>query len=85
MRLIGEGQRSPSELEALWRAHAAAVKRGKPSYVDPLDGNFVMTAPTLEARGYCCGAGCRHCPFPPAVQAGAGRPLDAECLGRAPA
>ena len=25
----------------------------------------------LEARGYCCGSGCRHCPYPAAAQAGA--------------
>jgi hypothetical protein len=27
------------------------------------DGNMVLTAHYLLNRGYCCGNGCRHCPF----------------------
>jgi len=26
-------------------------------------GCIVLTAAYHEARGYCCGHGCRHCPF----------------------
>lgn len=26
-------------------------------------GRFVMTAHYLLKRGYCCGNGCKHCPF----------------------
>ncbi|PYT00126.1 MAG: TlyA family rRNA (cytidine-2'-O)-methyltransferase [Acidobacteria bacterium] len=29
-------------------------------------GLMVMTAKYLLDRGYCCGNGCRHCPYPPA-------------------
>ena len=28
------------------------------------DGLMVLTARFLEKRGYCCGNGCRHCPYP---------------------
>lgn len=31
-------------------------------YLDPL-GNMVMTEKFHRARGYCCGNGCRHCPW----------------------
>jgi len=27
------------------------------------DGRFVFTARYHLRRGYCCGSGCRHCPF----------------------
>lgn len=27
------------------------------------DGRFVFTAAYHLRRGYCCGSGCRHCPF----------------------
>ncbi len=27
------------------------------------NGYWVMTAQFLRQRGYCCGSGCRHCPY----------------------
>lgn len=27
------------------------------------DGNIVFTAAYHLKRGYCCGSGCRHCPW----------------------
>ena len=61
------------------RIHAAASARGDSSYIDPTSGLLVMTAAHHTRRGFCCGAGCRHCPYPPDEQAAAGRPPDAEC------
>jgi hypothetical protein len=55
-------------------AHDAAVARGRPGYIDPDSGLFVMTAARLQQQGRCCGSGCRHCPYPPDEQARAGRP-----------
>jgi hypothetical protein len=26
-------------------------------------GLMVLTAEFLRKRGYCCGSGCRHCPY----------------------
>jgi hypothetical protein len=26
-------------------------------------GLFVFTAQYLKERGYCCGSGCKHCPY----------------------
>ncbi len=54
-------------------AHDAATARGEKLYRDPHSGLYVMTATYLRDRGYCCGNGCRHCPYPPAEQARAGR------------
>jgi iron complex transport system substrate-binding protein len=44
--------------------HARACARDQPTYVDPLTGYDVFTANFLRQRGYCCGSGCRHCPYP---------------------
>jgi len=30
------------------------------------DGLMVLTAHFLRKRGYCCGNGCRNCPYPKA-------------------
>jgi hypothetical protein len=27
------------------------------------EGRVVMTAAYLLKRGYCCGSGCKHCPY----------------------
>jgi Family of unknown function (DUF5522) len=69
----------PSEPDAslsddIARAHANAMARGEPSYLDPLTGYVVLTAATLLAQGECCGSGCRHCPYPETDQRRAGRP-----------
>ena len=29
------------------------------------NGLFVLTEKYLKKRGYCCGSGCRHCPYRP--------------------
>lgn len=60
-----------SEVE---RRHAEAERRGDPGYEDPTTGLFVLTARYLQSRGYCCGRGCRHCPFAADEQRRAGRP-----------
>lgn len=31
-------------------------------YIQP-DGRLVFTAKYLLDRGYCCGNGCKHCPY----------------------
>ncbi|MEI7547860.1 MAG: DUF5522 domain-containing protein [Actinomycetota bacterium] len=43
--------------------HRAAVDGGIPAYLDPTSGLAVFTAQFLADRGYCCGNGCRHCPY----------------------
>jgi hypothetical protein len=44
-------------------AHAEALRAGNDTYVDPGSGLTVLTAGYLARRGYCCGSGCRHCPY----------------------
>ncbi len=41
----------------------------KPKFVEGVDyyfenGLMVLTEHFLRKRGYCCGSGCRHCPYP---------------------
>jgi len=61
-------------VEEVRRRHAEAERRNEAGYEDPDSGLFVLTASYLRARGYCCGRGCRHCPYPPDEQRRAGRP-----------
>lgn len=56
------------------RIHDAASARGDSAYTDPVSGLLVMTASHHQRRGFCCGAGCRHCPYTPEEQTAAGRP-----------
>ncbi|MGO8861917.1 MAG: DUF5522 domain-containing protein [Acidimicrobiales bacterium] len=44
-------------------AHAAALRQGWTTYIDPPSGLSVLTAGYLQARGSCCQIGCRHCPY----------------------
>ena len=44
-------------------AHAEAMARDEPGYLDPGTGLFVLTAAYLRERGACCETGCRHCPY----------------------
>jgi hypothetical protein len=44
-------------------AHADALDRGDNSYTDPRSGLMVLTAAYLARQGFCCGSGCRHCPY----------------------
>jgi hypothetical protein len=48
--------------------------QSKPPALDAEDyyienGLIVFTAAYHLKRGYCCGSGCRHCPYPPEEQA----------------
>lgn len=36
---------------------------GEDYYLDPVTGLIVFTAKYLTERGYCCGSGCKHCPY----------------------
>lgn len=56
------------------KAHGDACARGQEGYIDPDTGLFVMSAVYLKKRQWCCGSGCRHCPYPPEEQERAGRP-----------
>jgi iron complex transport system substrate-binding protein len=37
------------------------ITEGRDYYIE--NGAMVFTASYLERRGYCCGSGCRHCPY----------------------
>ena len=49
------------------RRHDEAVTAGQVLYRDPITGLSVFTAVFLADRGYCCGSGCRHCPYEPST------------------
>lgn len=50
------------------KRHQEAIEAGEDFYVDPDSGLWVATVLILKRRGYCCGSGCRHCPYPEAEQ-----------------
>jgi hypothetical protein len=39
----------------------ATLKEGEDYYMD--GPHLVFTAAYHRKRGYCCGSGCRHCPY----------------------
>ena len=41
---------------------APKLIEGVDFYFDP-GGLMVLTAHFLRNRGFCCGSGCRHCPY----------------------
>lgn len=46
-------------------------KKKSEKFVEGVDyyfdkGLMVLTEHFLKKRGYCCGNGCRHCPYPKA-------------------
>lgn len=43
------------------RPQPTFLVEGKDYYVE--NGRWVFTAQYLSSRGYCCGSGCRHCPY----------------------
>lgn len=52
----------PRRAEILAR-HERSMAAGLSTYLDPDTAFTVMTAQYLADRGYCCSAGCRHCPW----------------------
>ncbi|MBL9173260.1 MAG: cysteine-rich CWC family protein [Verrucomicrobiales bacterium] len=54
-------------VEAAWRARPAPRPTPGEVYVDAVTGLQVFTADYLRRRGYCCGSGCRHCPWDPEI------------------
>jgi hypothetical protein len=61
----------PPEIVA---AHDAALAEGSAGYADPDTGLFVLTSRFLADRGWCCGNGCRHCPYTGDAKRSVGRP-----------
>jgi len=57
-----------SESVLVRELHADACARGLSTYTDPVTGFDVFTAEFLTRRGFCCGYGCRHCPYPNATR-----------------
>lgn len=45
------------------KLHKDAIEEKNDIYIDPETGFAVLTAEFLLKRGYCCGSGCRHCPY----------------------
>jgi hypothetical protein len=46
-----------------------AKAKETPKFIEGVDyyfenGLMVLTEHFLRKRGYCCGSGCRHCPYP---------------------
>jgi hypothetical protein len=54
---------APTQRDEIRRRHRAALDAHRSVYPDPQSGLMVFTARFLADRGYCCGSGCRHCPY----------------------
>ena len=62
IRSIRLDPRSKMEIGSLNNAEKAPkLIEGEDYYFE--DGLMVLTAKFLLDRGYCCGNGCRHCPY----------------------
>jgi hypothetical protein len=51
-----------ADFVAARKAPTALVLRPDDFYFE--SGRMIFTAAYLRRRGYCCGNGCRHCPYP---------------------
>ena len=49
--------------KAYYRANSAHSLREGADFYFTEEGFMVFTATYLARRGYCCGSGCRHCPY----------------------
>ncbi|MFN3693581.1 MAG: DUF5522 domain-containing protein [Ignavibacterium sp.] len=49
--------------QEILKLHKEAIENDQDIYIDPETGFAVLTAEFLLKRGYCCGSGCRHCPY----------------------
>ena len=70
LRLDWRHQPAPSRLpldrpdrDEILARHDRALASGMSTYLDPASNWIVFTADYLAERGYCCSAGCRHCPW----------------------
>ena len=52
-----------SKFSEITQLHKEAIESGHDIYTDPETGFAVLTSEFLLKRGYCCGSGCRHCPY----------------------
>jgi hypothetical protein len=53
---------APAASEAARASEAGPLVHGRDFEVDA-NGLFVFTAGYLKRRGWCCGNGCRNCPY----------------------
>jgi len=51
------------DLTEIEEIHRQAVAQGQRHYIDPETGYTVFTQLFMIDRGWCCGSGCRHCPY----------------------
>jgi len=54
--------------------HATPTLSEDDFYIE--DGYLVFTAAYHLKRGYCCGSGCRHCPYRDGANADGGQTAD---------
>ncbi|CAJ1965003.1 unnamed protein product [Cylindrotheca closterium] len=60
---VGDIEDLVSENEGFAKVHEEACREGKQMYTDPESGYSVFTELAHKERGFCCGSGCRHCPY----------------------
>ncbi len=60
---ISKLDKSFTNYEEIMILHKNAIDKDELTYTDPETGYEVFTAATLLDKGFCCGSGCRHCPY----------------------
>lgn len=58
-----ESDKSAHIHEKIIAQHKKAIENNEDTYIDPETGYNVFTAKFLLERNFCCGCGCRHCPY----------------------
>ena len=61
--MVMGGPTSTPDQSGFAALHKDACERGEKTYIDPDTGYSVFTSLAHTQRGWCCGSGCRHCPF----------------------
>ncbi len=59
--MMDDSSRRKDDLDGISR-EKKRLEEGRDFYFE--GGLMVLTAHYLLSRGYCCGNGCRHCPYP---------------------
>ena len=61
--VVGNDIADVEDIGSYMALHDEACRKGEFHYIDPETEYQVFTELAHKDRGWCCGAGCRHCPF----------------------
>lgn len=53
----------PTQHDWIYKLYVEELNKKQPQSFYYEDGKMIMTEQYHLERGYCCGSGCRHCPY----------------------